>query len=149
MDIEFNIPCDSEGYVAFECPFCEVEFKLLGTDFQKDEQQLENLFCPYCGLSDSRSNFFTKDQVAHMQILCQNYAIQQINNAFGKMAKSMKSNKHVKVNFTADKLLDVDELKTHETVETVYQCKLCEGNEKILHSADVSKIFCSFCGVDI
>ena len=72
MELTFNIPCDSEGYVAFECPFCEIEFKLLGADFQKEEYTYEDLFCPYCGLADKRDAFYTKEQAVHVRELCQN-----------------------------------------------------------------------------
>ena len=66
MHLKISIPCDTDGYLAFECPFCETEFKLLGSDFQKEEQPFDDLFCPYCGLTDKRDSFFTKDQVAHI-----------------------------------------------------------------------------------
>ena len=100
INIEFAIPCDSDGYIAFECPFCGTEFKLLGSDFQKAEHTYDDLFCPYCGLTDRRDTFYTKDQAIHIRDLCQNHVIEQINNMFGKMAKDMNKSKYLKSKFT-------------------------------------------------
>jgi len=147
LNIEFNIPCDLEGYAAFECPFCETEFKLLGSDFQNAEYTYDDLFCPYCGLTDKRDTFYTKGQIAHAQRLCENYMIKQVNNIFGKMEKGM--NKNIKVEFTPSKYVSVPELIEQDTSEEAFQCNHCERHEKVFYSAGVSKVFCAFCGVDI
>ena len=47
-----TIQGDSEGYVTFECPYCNSEFKLQAGEYQNDEGNLlKNCFCPYCGLA--------------------------------------------------------------------------------------------------
>jgi len=148
LNIEFDIPCDSEGYAVFECPFCEAEFKLLGSDFQKVEHTYD-FFCPYCGLTDKRNTFYTKEQVAHVQGLCENYVIEQVNNMFGKMAKDMNKSKNLKVKFIPNKPVEVNELREQDTTEEIIQCKHCEGHEKVFYSAGTSKVFCAYCGVDI
>ena len=45
-EISFVTPSDSDGYVTFECPFCQAGFKLLTDEFQGDEQSCDELFCP-------------------------------------------------------------------------------------------------------
>ena len=45
-----TIQGDSEGYVTFECPYCDSEFKLQAGEYQNDDEPFEELFCPYCGL---------------------------------------------------------------------------------------------------
>jgi len=44
IKMSFEVPGDSEGYVTFECPFCEAEFKLLASEIQNDEQDYVNAF---------------------------------------------------------------------------------------------------------
>ena len=44
---EISIEGDSEGYVTFECPFCESEFKLNASEFQDEDNVFSELFCPY------------------------------------------------------------------------------------------------------
>ena len=151
LNIKLSIPCDSDGYVAFECPFCETEFKLLGSDFQKAEYTYDDLFCPYCGLTSKRDRFFTKDQVEHVEGLCENYIIEQVNNMFGKTAKSVNKSKYQKAKFTPNKPVEVNELREHDTAEEIeiFRCKHCEGHEKVFYSAGKSKVFCAYCGVDI
>ena len=56
-EISFTIQGDSEGYVTFECPFCGSEFKLQADEFQSDDEPLEELFCPYCGLTREKNDF--------------------------------------------------------------------------------------------
>ena len=46
-----TIQGDREGYVTFECPYCDSEFKLQAGEFQNDDEPFEELFCPYCGLA--------------------------------------------------------------------------------------------------
>ncbi|MBB6629985.1 hypothetical protein [Clostridium algidicarnis] len=52
VNFDITIEGDSERYVAFECPFCESEFKLNASEFQDQDNVIAELFCPYCGLTD-------------------------------------------------------------------------------------------------
>jgi len=149
MDLQFSIPCDSEGYLAFGCPFCETEFKLLGSDFQGAGCAFDDLFCPYCGLTDKRDAFYTKEQAIHVSDLCQNYVIEQLNSVFGKVTKDMNKSKYVKVSHTPHKLVEVRELREQDTSEVVLRCNLCEGHGKVFYSVGASKVFCAYCGVDM
>ena len=59
-EISFTIQGDSEGYVTFECPYCGSEFKLQAGEFQNEDEPLEELFCPYCGLTKDKNSFLSK-----------------------------------------------------------------------------------------
>lgn len=54
---------DSEGFVTFECPFCGSEFKLQAGEYQNENEPLEDLFCPYCGLTREKNAFYSKDVI--------------------------------------------------------------------------------------
>lgn len=78
VQFEIMIEGDSEGYVTFECPFCESEFKLRADEFQDENNTFTELYCPYCGLTDKVNTFYTKDVVAQVEALATNYMYEQI-----------------------------------------------------------------------
>jgi len=149
MEFSFEIPCDLEGYVTFECPFCEAEFKLLAGEVQADGQLCNELFCPYCGLTRNADHFYSREVIEHIEALVQNYAFEQINKTMGKMAKSVNKSKVMKMDFKPLKMGNVKELKERDTAEEIFQCKACERREKVIYCVGVSKVFCAYCGVDI
>ena len=73
VTLSFTIQGDSEGYVAFECPYCGSEFKLQAGEVQNDEEPVLELFCPYCGLAKEKSAFWSKDVRTKARALAENY----------------------------------------------------------------------------
>ena len=150
MIFSFTIQGDSEGYVSFECPFCCSEFKLQAREYQDNENPLEDLYCPYCGLTREKSSFLSSDVRQQVRTLAENYMIEEINKAFGKMKRSVNSSKGLlKMTFKPLKKVTIKELKNNDTVETEFMCSCCERRLKVLYCAGVAKIFCPYCGVDI
>lgn len=147
----FSIEGDSEGYVTFECPFCGAEFKLQAGEYQDEDKPLEELFCPYCGLTKRKDEFLSAEVIAQAQILAQNYMIEQLNRSFKKMSKSINRSGHgvIKMTYKPLKKVETKELKTEDTVETEFKCSCCDHRVKALYCAGASKIFCPYCGVDI
>ena len=118
-EISFTIQGDSEGYVTFECPFCGSEFKLQADEFQSDDEPLEELFCPYCGLTREKNDFLSSDVIEKAQALAYNYAIEELNKTFGNMAKSInRSNGLIKMTYKPLKKVTTNDLKDKDTVET-------------------------------
>lgn len=148
--ISFEIQGDSEGYVTFKCPYCDSEFKLQAGEYQNDEEPFEDLFCPYCGLTHEKNNFLSQEVVNHIQALVQNYLVEMLNDAFGKMSKSINRSKSlIKMDFKPLKKVEVGELKDKDTTETEFMCEHCGHHVKVLYCAGASKIFCPYCGVDL
>lgn len=146
----FTIQGDSEGYVTFECPFCSSEFKLQAGEYQNDEEPFEELFCPYCGLTKGRSDFFSSEVIEKAQALAYNYMVDELNKSFKKMKKSVNRSKGlIKMDFKPLKKVATKELKDKDTVETEFACTCCERRVKVLYCAGASKVFCPYCGVDI
>ncbi len=110
--ISFNIslPLDSDQFLRRECPLCLRQFKIetdetdcqsliereleayllqegleirtesadaTGTDEEKSE-----LWCPYCGQTAPRDQWWTQEQTAHIHIFAYNIMAQMINEQF-------------------------------------------------------------------
>lgn len=146
----FKIQGDSEGYVTFECPFCGSEFKLQAGEYQNDEEPVEELFCPYCGLTKEKIEFLSSDVIEKAQAIAYNYMVEELNKTFKKMQKSVNHSKGlIKIDFKPLKKVATKELKDKDTTETEFLCSCCERSVKVLYCAGTAKVFCPYCGVDI
>lgn len=146
---EISIEGDSEGYVTFECPFCESEFKLNASEFQDEDNVFSDLFCPYCGLTDKVNTFYSKEAIEQAKTIAYNHMMEQINKAFNDFKRSYKRNKYIKVDFKELKKVNLKELKDKDTTEEIFSCPMCENHVRVLYCVGVSKVFCAYCGVDI
>ena len=133
ITLSFTVQGDSEGYVTFECPYCGSEFKLQAGEVQSDEEPVLELFCPYCGLAKEKSAFWSKDVRDKARALAENYMIEELNKAFGKMARSINRQKVKKCGHSGNGV----------------PCTCCNRRVKALYCAGASKIFCPYCGVDL
>ena len=116
ITLSFTVQGDSEGYVTFECPYCGSEFKLQAGEVQSDEEPVLELFCPYCGLAKEKSAFWSKDVRDKARALAENYMIEELNKAFGKMARSINRQKSIiKMTYKPLKKVYVKELKNADT----------------------------------
>ncbi len=149
ITLSFTVQGDSEGYVTFECPYCGSEFKLQAGEVQSDEEPVWELFCPYCGLVKEKSAFWSKDVCDKARALAENYMIEELNKAFGKMARSINRQNIIKMTYKPLKKVYVKELKNTDTTETEFQCACCNRRVKVLYCVGASKIFCPYCGVDL
>ena len=150
MNISFTIEGDSEGFVTFECPFCGSEFKLQAGEYQDENKPLEDLFCPYCGLTREKTAFYSKDVLEQAQALAENYMIEELNKAFKKMSKSInKQHSIIKMKYKPLKRVETKDLKDKDSAETEFCCGNCDHRVKVLYCAGASKFFCPYCGVDI
>lgn len=151
VKMSFTIQGDSEGYITLECPFCNSEFKAQAGELQNNDVPVIDLFCPYCGLTSNRNDFYTTETVEKIQALATNYAIEHLNKAFGKMARRINSSNRgvIKMDFKPLKLVNVKELKDRDTTEEIFTCNSCENHVKVLYCAGAAKVYCPYCGVDI
>lgn len=146
---KIKIEPDSDGYVSFECPFCEADFRLKGNEFQNDNPLYTKMYCPYCGLSDEPSKYYTKEVAEQIQAIAMNYMNEELNKAFGKMTKTINKTGFLKMSYKPMKNLNIKELKTKDSVEEIFECKKCNNHVKVLSCVGKSKVFCSYCGNDI
>ena len=149
FNIEIKFDGDSEGYITNECPFCESQFKLKIDEMQHDDYNVDELFCPYCGLKDERNHFFTKEQVKHIEKIAENQAVEMINREFSKMTKSFNNNGVIKMDFKPLQKENVPALAETDGQEQEFICGNCQRHSRILYNAGASKAFCAYCGVDL
>ena len=133
-DVKFEIIIegDSEGYVTFECPFCESEFKLNADEFQDEDNVFSELFCPYCGLIDKVNTFYSKEVIEQAEAIAYNYMMEEVNKIFNDFKRSVKRNKFIKVDFKELKKVNLKELKDKDTTEEIFSCPMCENHIRVL-----------------
>jgi len=70
-NIEVSLPLDDDGYISRECPYCKMRFKVHKDDFD-GEKFPEEIYCPYCGQSASKDEFWTSEQIKYFQdmVMC-------------------------------------------------------------------------------
>ncbi|HCC06812.1 MAG TPA: hypothetical protein DEP72_01415 [Clostridiales bacterium] len=149
VEFKVQIQGDSEGFILYECPFCKSEFKLSAEEVQSDKNNLNDMFCPYCGLTRDKDSFYTEEMVKHIKALMENYISEQFNKSFGKMTRDINKSKALKMDYKPLKKVHVQELTTKDSVEQQFTCKICDNHVKVLYCSGASKIFCPYCGVDI
>lgn len=104
----------------------------------------------YCGLTRYKNAFLSHEVIEQAQAMAYNYAIEELNKVFGKMAKSINKSKGIiKMKYRPLKKVTTKELKDKDTSEVEFSCTCCNRYVKVLYCAGASKIFCPYCGVDI
>ena len=147
-----SIQGDSEGYVTFECPYCNSEFKLQAGEYQNDDEPFEGLFCPYCGLAKEKNEFLSSEVIEQARAIAYNYMVEELNKTFKKMQRSLNHSKgliKIKMDYKPLKKVATKELKDKDTTETEFKCSCCGRRVKVLYCAGAAKVFCPYCGVDI
>ena len=95
ITLSFTVQGDSEGYVTFECPYCGSEFKLQAGEVQSDEEPVLNCSAPTADLQKRNPHSGQKMFVTKARALAENYMIEELNKAFGKMARSINRQKSI------------------------------------------------------
>lgn len=149
VEMKFTIQGDSEGYVMFECPYCDSEFKLNANEFESEDNEFHELFCPYCGLAEDVQSFYTNEVIEKAKEIATNYMAEELNKMFGNISKRTSQNKHIKMTFKPIKKVNVRDVSTQDSVEEIFECNACENHVKVLYCFGASKIYCPYCGVDL
>ena len=165
---QLSFPTDKEGFLRRECPFCQKEFKvkfnqeeisdisnqsieqfLVEESSEQNDEYEDNTesfyFCPYCGQYSSFNNWWTKEQVKYIHIVCKNIMAQLINEHLVKpLQKTSRSSSFLKIEAKPISQqqewigTEADDLK-----EVTLKC--CERQIKLIDNWD-KKVFCHFCG---
>lgn len=139
---KISLPCDSDGYTLFQCPYCNNYFKLNNNELI--EEEINDLFCPICGLSSSLEKFITDDVKQYAQDIAFNYAIEMLNKRLKKLERSSKGMlKLTKPLKTKPEKRLYDREEGFEIVH--FEC--CNKSAKIF-LLDKETAYCPYCGVN-
>lgn len=145
MELTLTIEGDSDGYVSFECPYCEMQFKLKISEYE-EESSLKDLHCPYCGLSHEKDHFFTKEVIEEAEARVYNELIEQLSSSLKKMSKTINKSKVMKMSVKTPKKMNTKELAEVDSDEVICECPKCSKHEKLINQANKIKAFCAYCG---
>ncbi len=110
---------------------------------------MNEIYCPYCGLNSNRDNFYTREVLEQVKQIAINYMYEQLNKSFGDMKKSINKSKCIKMEYKPIKKINIEGIKTDDTVEEIFECKRCNTHVKVLYCVGFSKVYCPYCGNDI
>ena len=106
ISFSISLPLDSDGFLRRECPLCLRQFKIETTEADRHsliERELEayllqegleiraegadttganedELWCPYCGQTAPRGQWWTQEQIAYIHVFAYNIMAQIIND---------------------------------------------------------------------
>lgn len=143
--MSISIPLDSDGFLSLECPFCEERFKLSAGEVEGDD--VSEIYCPICGLTDEPSNFKTKEVVDAINVAFQNMAYDFLNDEMKAWERRSRGNKLM--TFKAGPpikhepevvLIEDDSLDIH-----TFDC--CKRRAKVRAIDEALILKCPYCGV--
>lgn len=131
---------DENGAMKLSCPFCEEQFKIYISDWKEFED--DKLTCALCGLSAEFKKFLPKEVYEAVEQAVYERAEQMIYDAF----KGFKSSKFLKVKLPKPKTTLPKDIKTYNTTDAVYCCRVCNKEYRIPNFSENQKTYCPFCG---
>lgn len=143
---EISIPCDDEGFLTLSCPACSEQFKLLADDYDNDN--VIDIFCPYCGLSNSTSDFLTEDVIEAATREAENHAMKMIDKSLGKMVKDLNKSGFIEAKIKGDFKESAPKDLLEENNMKIIKFECCAKEIKITDNMPNSLFYCCFCGVD-
>ncbi|GAA0857738.1 hypothetical protein GCM10008916_12670 [Clostridium nitritogenes] len=137
-----EIPTDSDGFVSLQCPFCNEKFKL-SADFI-NQMDIDELFCPYCGLKHSFENFLTDEVIDLAKAKMKNIAIDFLSHNVKSLNNSF-SNSFLNVTIEED----FDNVNESEIIESddMYKKTLSCCNFDVKLNENIDNCYCPKCGV--
>lgn len=152
MNIPIKLISDAKGYFDIECPNenCLYTFKINMQDWEEKVSD-DEVYCPMCGHVDTADKWWTKEQLEAIQNIAIGYAVDHIqgelDKAFGKLARSTRNNKFVKITYNPGKRISFinNPIGQSEEWEQDIQCPYCFTRYSVIGTAH----FCPCCGKTI
>lgn len=141
---ELSIPADDEGYIAFECPYCGIRFKLKAEEFKVSS--IIDLYCPACGLVNQINSFYTRAVIEKAEEIAMNHAIDMINKMFKDLERSTRSNKFIKFKSNSIKKEYGKELYENVDELEITELNCCSKTVKVRLLDKYIGVYCPYCG---
>jgi hypothetical protein len=168
--MSISLPLDKDGFLRRECPLCCREFKLLLEEkelsdlaqkgiesFLLEEKETENnsndsddqqkeYICPYCGQASPDNSWWTKEQLAYINIFAKNIMAKLLNEHFIHPLQRKFSSNSGPVQFKGKEMEAQEPWISPESDDMeVFELKCCNRKMKICDDWK-GKIYCFFCG---
>jgi hypothetical protein len=149
MSTQVSFPLDNDGFLRRECPTCDRQFKWHnGPANEEAEQQMtvDAYFCPFCGQAAAVDQWWTAEQVQHIQGVALPAALQTLDDELASAFKGMNS-KHVKFKKTGHLDIPDEPDPLTEPDDMVIVASPCHGWEPVKVPEDTtSPLYCLICG---
>jgi uncharacterized Zn-finger protein len=143
--IEFSIPADADGYVTFQCPYCDNTFKLHAGECQEDD--IMEFFCPYCGLVDEPSAFLNDEIMQLVTDKAKNFMIDMLNDFGKELERSFRGNSIVQMKSSKIDKTGEKEVFEVDSEELIVKLDCCDRHLKVKYDVKESGVICPYCGV--
>jgi len=145
VSFQITVPSDNDGFITFQCPFCDERFKLTTEDFQRED--ILEIFCPYCGLRHQHSNFLRDEVIEQAKIIASNYAKSLLNQWVKDLEKSTKRNKFVKFKVGKSQKIEAEQILFEQEELEITTLACCQVTVKTRPLNKVIGVYCPCCGV--
>lgn len=148
INISVDLPLDGDGFLRRECPNCEQEFKWFNHEEGEgatDAENVEQYYCPRCGVAAGLDSWWTPDQLEYMQSAAAPEIERAIGDAFQDAFRGVKG---MKVSANRDFRLDIDNPgQLTEPDDMVIVEPPCHPNEPLkVPEEAASRVHCLVCG---
>lgn len=142
---QISIPADEDGYVKFQCPYCNQRFKLSASEIEYSD--VVDLYCPICGLVNEVECFYSDEVIEKAISIVENEAMNMIYDMFKGLERKTRSNKNFKVK--AGKKPNVPIKELYESIDELIIVKVdcCDKHIKVNELDRLVEVYCSYCGV--
>jgi uncharacterized Zn-finger protein len=144
VEFSISIPSDDDGFISRQCPHCGYQFKITIMDIENEE--ILELFCPYCGLPSDVSETHPDELIEQAYITATNYAYSIIDNVF-KDLENKANNKFFEFKRVEPISQEDDKVLFEKEEMEMFDLKCCTKKIKANDSIGIAGIYCPFCGV--
>ena len=150
INIPITFHSDEKGYFDRECPNnnCLYTFKVSMRDWE--EKIKDEVHCPMCGHIDITDNWWTQEQLKHMEKIAADWAMSyiqcELGKSFKKLERGTKQNKFVKLTYKPGRRITFtnNPLGQSPEWERDIECPKCNMRYSVIGSA----YFCPNCGLN-
>lgn len=143
---EMKIPADEDGYITFQCPYCNQSFKLNANEIE--DSNVIDLYCPICGLANEVNCFYSDQAINKAISIVENEAMNMIYDMFKGLERKNRNSKNFKVKAGKKPKVAIKEIYENidELIEVRVEC--CNKHVKVRELDKLLGVYCSYCGVN-
>jgi sarcosine oxidase delta subunit len=141
---QISIPTDSDGFLSFECPFCEERFKLAANEVQEDDVFV--LHCPICGLNDDAQSFLSSGVIEAAQTAAMNLAYDAINEAMKGWERRSRSSDLIRFKAGSPLKHEPEKVLIEDEAFELHEFACCDRSAKVQPIDEVAGVYCPYCG---